>query len=243
MDTYLYTLLLAALPAIGNFSGGIIAELVPVSKRTLSVALHAAAGIIFAVVGIELIPRSIENANPLLIMSAFVAGGGLFILMDKTIHIIEARMDSDAVQAGQWSIFFAVSVDLFTDGVMVGAGNTVSFELALLLALGQVSADIPEGFATIANFKSGNIARKIRLMISAGFVVPVFLGATTGYWAVRGAPDIYKYLLLALTAGILLTAAVEEMLVEAHEAEDTPMMSMALVSGFALFAVITKWIG
>lgn len=41
----------------GKFGGGLLAEVVPVSRRLLSLALHAAAGIVLAVVGLELLPR------------------------------------------------------------------------------------------------------------------------------------------------------------------------------------------
>ncbi len=40
---YLIVLLLAAMPALGNFAGGALAEIFPVSRLTLNLALHAAA--------------------------------------------------------------------------------------------------------------------------------------------------------------------------------------------------------
>ena len=42
--------------------------------------------------------------------------------------------------------------------------------------------------------------------------MPILLGTTVGYWGVRGQPEIIKLALLAFTAGILLTLAVEEMI-------------------------------
>lgn len=53
-----------------------------------------------------------------------------------------------------WMIFVAVSIDLFSDGLMIGTGSSVSITMALTLALGQVMADVPEGYATIANMKN-----------------------------------------------------------------------------------------
>ena len=63
------------MPAAGNFLGGVLAELLPLSRRTLSYALHAAAGILFAVVGIELIPEALDGAAPWLMLILFVMGG------------------------------------------------------------------------------------------------------------------------------------------------------------------------
>ncbi len=58
MSGYLLVLGLAALPAAGNFAGGVLAEVFRVSERALSLALHLAAGIVLAVVGLELMPSA-----------------------------------------------------------------------------------------------------------------------------------------------------------------------------------------
>lgn len=144
--------------------------------------------------------------------------------------------------AGPWMIFIGVAIDLFSDGIMIGTGSTISVGLGLILALGQVPADIPEGFATIATFKDKGIPRGRRMLLSISFAIPVLLGATVGYWGVRGLPEVYKFVLLAFTAGILLTVAVEEIVGEAHETvEDSRWDSVVLVAGFALFALISVY--
>ncbi|WP_312620768.1 ZIP family metal transporter [Haloarcula sp. 1CSR25-25] len=140
-------------------------------------------------------------------------------------------------------IFAGVAVDLFSDGVMIGAGSTISLGLGLLLALGQVPADIPEGFATIATFKSKGVPRRTRLLLSLSFALPIFLGVTVGYWLVRGQPAIVKFGLLAFTAGILLTVAVEEIIPEAHKEGEARLAAVALVGGFALFTFISIYLG
>lgn len=104
-------------------------------------------------------------------------------------------------------IYFGVAMDLFSDGIMIGAGSTVSFGLALLLALGQVVGDIPEGFAVIANFKDKGIPRAKRLIISASFAAPILLGASAGYWFVQRRPEIVKFALLTFTAGVLVSSS------------------------------------
>jgi zinc transporter ZupT len=48
---------LALLPAFGNLSGGLFAEFFPTPKQRLNKALHVAAGIITAVVAVELCRR------------------------------------------------------------------------------------------------------------------------------------------------------------------------------------------
>ena len=244
MEEFAKVLLLAALPAVGNFAGGLLSEMITVSRRMLSLALHLAAGIVLGVIGIELMPRALSDGNqPWIVLLAFVLGGGFFVLVDKGIGIARARTGGDTRNAGAWAIYFGVAVDLFSDGVMIGTGSSLSLGLGLLLALGQVPADVPEGFATIATFKKRGFARKARLLLSASFAIPIFLGTAIGYFAVRGQPDIVKYALLAFTAGILLTVVVEEMLQEAHEEKDEPLSALLLVGGFALFGLISAYLG
>ncbi|WP_417791049.1 hypothetical protein [Stutzerimonas xanthomarina] len=115
-----------------------------------------------------------------------------------------------------WMIFVAVSMDLFSDGLMIGTGSSVSTALALTLALEQVMADVPEGYATIANMKDKGIPRRRRLLLSASFALPV----------------------------LLTVAAVEDMLSEAHEsAQDHRSSVLAFAGGFVLFTLVSAGLG
>ena len=244
MDEFGKVLMFAALPAAGNFVGGLLSEIFTVSRRVLSLALHLAAGIVFGVVGIELMPRALSDANQTwIILVMFVLGGAFFVLVDKGMDVVRARTGGNTANSAAWAIYFGVAVDLFSDGIMIGTGSSLSLGLGLLLALGQVPADVPEGFATIATFKNRDFKRKARLLLSASFAIPIFLGTAIGYFAVRGQPEIVKYSLLAFTAGILVTVAVEEMIVEAHKEKDEPFSALLLVGGFALFGLISAYLG
>lgn len=254
--SYLTVLALALLPAAGNFMGGLVSEFMTVSRRTLSLALHVAAGIILAIVGIELMPEALAVERPWIVLIAFVLGGGSFILLESSIGWVQGRFagvkagsdDQTPAQeedrepsVGPWAIYLGVSLDLFSDGLMIGTGSNIAPALGLLLALGQVPADVPEGFATIATFKNQGLPRGRRVLLAASFALPILLGATLGYFGVRGQPEIIKLALLSFTAGILVAVAVEEMIPEAHEAGDPRYAPLALVGGFALFALISVY--
>lgn len=241
---FLTALMYSCLPFLGNFLGGLLAEFVRVAPRSLSIALHAAAGILIAVVGIELMPKALAAERPWIVLLAFVAGGIFSILADRLIKKMQKKFSGNNESAGPWLIYFAVCVDLFSDGLMIGAGSTISAELALLLALGQVGGDLPEGFATIAALKGTNFSRTKRFIATMGFAVPLFLGTTIGYFLVRGQPEVIKFSLLAFTAAILVKAAVEEIIGEAHEAgEDTYLQQLAFIGGFALFSAVSVYLG
>ncbi len=242
MQEYLSVLVLAALPALGNMAGGLLAEAVTVSRKVLSIALHGATGIILAVVGMELMPEALRAEPPWVAVLAFVAGGGAYILIDRIADLAQERAEAGSHGArSAWAVFFGVAVDLFSDGLMIGTASTISLGLGLFLALGQVTADIPEGFATIAVFRSRGFSRRRRMLFSLLFAVPVLFGATIGFWLVRGQAEIYKLALLAFSAGLLVTVTVEEIVPQAHEGEDARLATVAFIAGFALFTLLSVY--
>lgn len=125
---------------------------------------------------------------------------------------------------------------------MIGTGSAIAGSLGFILALGQVPADIPEGFATIATFKNTTLTRAKRLLLSASFALPIFLGVTLSYWGVRNSSELVKLSLLAFTAGIMFIASVEEMVVEADRNYDRPLAGVFLVLGFALSSLLTAYL-
>ena len=243
MNDFMIVMGLAALPAAANFVGGALAEVFRVSGRVLSLALHLAAGIVLAVVGIELMPRALEAQPPWIPLLAFVAGGAVFIALDKAVGVVQARLGGGAKQASALAIFGGVSIDLFSDGIMIGTGTVLNPALGLLLALGQMPADVPEGFAAVATLRKAGVPRRSRLLMSAGFSIPVLAGAALGYLALRRAPEVVTLSVLAMTGGALVAVVVEEMITEAHEGDTSRSGPIFLTAGFALFAAISFYLG
>ena len=214
-----------------------------VSARVLSLSLHLAAGIVLGVVGLELMPEALKADPPWVPLLAFVAGGGVFIALDRLVHHVQARFGGSEDASGALGIFGGVSMDLFSDGVMIGTGVVVNPALGLLLALGQMPADVPEGFAAVASMRRAGIPRRRRLALAASFTVPILLGAALGFLALRQAPEVLTLSVLALTGGALSAVVVEEMVSEAHEGETSQLGPVFLTGGFALFAAISVYLG
>lgn len=242
MSDFLIVLAFAALPAAGNFAGGLFAEVLDVSERALSLALHLAAGIVLAVVALELVPQALEGNPPWIPVAAFVAGGAVFIGLEHLIDIVKDRLDTGEDSTGPLAIFTGVSLDLFSDGVMIGTGSVINPALGLLLAAGQVPADIPEGFAATATLKRAGFSRRTRLVMAASFAVPVLVGATIGYLALLQAPEILTLSVLAATGGVLISVVIEEMVTQAHDGPTSGYGPLLLTGGFGLFALISVYV-
>lgn len=234
---------LAVLPALGNFAGGLMAEFLNTPKRRLNRALHAAAGIVIAVVSVEILPEALARISPGIIALAFALGGLAYIAIGSVVEKLQTGSQSGSGM-GMWMIYIAVSVDLLSDGVLIGTGSVVSVSMALVLAVGQVLADVPEGYSTVANMKDKGVPRSRRLLLSVSLVIPVLGAALIAYFLLRNQSEAWQFGVLTFAAGLLMVAAVEDMLAEAHDAdEDTRWSLAAFIGGFVLFVLVSAGLG
>jgi len=77
---------LALLPALATFAGGLLAEWLRPSPRAVNRALHAATGIILAVVAIEVMPQALGAAPGRVLALMFVLGGGTYLAVEAAVE-------------------------------------------------------------------------------------------------------------------------------------------------------------
>jgi zinc transporter, ZIP family len=231
-------MLLALLPFVGNFSGAVLAETLSPSAAWRNRALHAAAGIVFAVVAVEIMPEALDVLSGWQIAVAFLVGGAIYLTAQT---IIERRTAGDG---RMWMIYLAVATDLFGDGLLIGSGTAVAASLGLTLAVGQVLADFPEGAATTITFQANEVPRRKRLLLAASFLLPVVGGAALSYLTLRNQSEGAQMVALVATSGLFAVAVFEDMITEAHDAsEDTRTSTAFLLLGFAAFTLVSAGLG
>lgn len=268
MDPFWRTLVLAAMPAAGALIGGLLGEMLTISRRTLSIMLHAVAGILLSVVGIELLPQALDGKWPLLHVGLFMAGVlftlGLDWATDLTRRLIRGGSEErpreeyapypcrrpgkhDVVQSGSagaaWVIFIGVAIDFITDGLMLVSGSDVQQNLGLVIGIALIAADSPEAFATISNMKSSGGKRSTRLWLAFSFPAILVLGALLGEWLLRGVSEVVQLGVLAFTAGIILTLVESQIIPETFEKWEGKVATVALTASFAGFALLSTWLG
>lgn len=242
MQEFLFALTLSALPVVSNFIGAMIAEALPSSKQTLGLALHAAAGVLLAIASTELIPRVVIAKPVWATILALFLGGAFFVWVNQLFNLSKNRLRGIDLNTVSLAIFLSIAIDLFGDGLMIGTSLTIAPHLGVVLASGRVVAHIPEGFVTNTAFKSQNMPRTKRFLLLAAFIIPVWLGATLGYWGLRGQADLPKLIVLAFTTGTLITAIAEEIIPEAHQTQDTNWSILTFIGSFALSILFSSYI-
>jgi ZIP family zinc transporter len=242
VNGYLSVLALSLLPLLGNFLGTAVAELSRTPRWVIGAALHAAAGVAVALVGIDLMPRALEATATWLFLILFGAGALVSYLLAQAADWVSRAVQGGS--GGAWMVYMATAADLLSDGLMTGASAAVSTELGLLLALSQVVANVPAGFATMSNFRSQDVSRRVRLASAASFAVPVILGVTVGFIALRGASETAQAGALAIIVGILLVTTIEDLVPEADKpGTSRPVSTASFVAGFAFFALLASYFG
>lgn len=267
-DAFWRTLVLAAMPAIGALLGGLLAEAVTLSRRSLSIMLHAVAGILLSVVGIELLPLALGGQYPLLHVGLFMLGVlftlGLDWATDLTRRLLRggtkerSKQDyapylcrrpgkHDIVKGGAgssaaWVIFIGVAIDFVTDGMMLVSGSDVERNLGLVIGIALVAADSPEAFATIANMKSAGGKRSTRLWLTLSFPVILIGGALLAEWVLRGTSNVVQLGVLAFTAGIILTLVESQIIPETFAKWEGKLATITLTASFVAFAMLSTWL-
>jgi len=82
----------------------------------------------------------------------------------------------------------------------------------------------------------------MRILLNLFASLPVLLGATIGYFLVKGQPVIVEYAILAFAAGVLLTITAEEIIPESHRNGEARLAALVLILGFALFTLISTYL-
>lgn len=208
-----YTLI----PCAGLIAGSLVSVAGAPATRTISAFQHFAAGVVFAAVAVELLPDLQRLASP----TAMVIGFGLGVgAMFATKAVFESA-----------GIMVPVAIDLFIDGVLIAVGFAAGAEGGMILLSGLTLETVSLGLSSApALVRSGmRTARVIAVTVVASAVV--LLGAGVGH-AIAGLSGHFLAGILGFGVAALLYLVTEELLVEAHEQPDTPLVTATFFAGF-----------
>lgn len=229
-------LLFSLIPVIAMLAGSAVAIIRTPSSNLRSLILHFAAGVVFSVVAVELIPDVVKTHAPVPLIIGFVAG---FILMIVLRKLGEKQEDKENVEKSSIpvSLVTAISVDILIDGLLLGTGFAAGFKEGVLLSIALSLELLSLGMATTTELKENNVSRRqnVTLMTALGclFIISISLGASI----LSHLPEQGLEILLSFGLAALLFLVTEELLTEAHEEKETVWHTSAFFAGFLLFVV------
>lgn len=198
------------------------------SKKTVSVLLSFAAGVMLSVVCFDLITDALKNSDIILVFLGVMFGFSLVFLLndliDRTaIHKKSAKKDgykgypSEKLFIGGVVMAVAIALHNLPEGMVIGASYADSnpsdifkfSELAVAVVIGL--HNIPEGMAVAVPLISGGMKRATAVMLTALTGAPTVIGAVIGYLLGTLSP-LWLALSLSFASGAMLYVVFGELL-------------------------------
>lgn len=206
-----------------------------------SAVLHLASGVVFAVVAVEFLPDLLEQDAPLATVLGFTFGTAAMLSVRSFTRWIQNRAPDQTVAGSTppYGLLFGTAVDIVIDGLILGiafaAGSTVGGLLALALTIELASL----GLATALALRSRRIGRARTIAIVSGLSLLFSASALAGASFLQGIEGTSLATLLAFGSAALLFLVTEELLTEAHETQETPMLTAAFFLGFIVILLFS----
>jgi len=230
-------LLFALIPVITMIAGGIIAIRRKPNGNVRSIILHFAAGVVFSVVAVELLPDIIKTHAPLQLIIGFTLGFIVMVGIRKVTEVKEVATASSLKNRLPYSLLMAIAVDVFIDGLLLGigfiAGNTEGILLAIALSVELLSL----GMATAIELGEIKISKQKSIALITGIAIVFFISAVLGATLLHNLSHQALEIVLSFGLSALLFLVTEELLIEAHEEKETVWHTSAFFGGFLLFLI------
>jgi ZIP family zinc transporter len=224
----LFSLLPVAAMAIG---AGIAAVRVP-GRRMRSGIQHFAAGVVFAVVAVELLPDMKETHDPLEIAGGFALGLIFMLLIEYWTGAHENSGEGGGC-SGSAGLLVAIGIDLLLDGLLIGIAFAAGAAEGVLLSIALGFELLSLGLALTVDLSRAGASVRRAILVPVGLALVMLVGgAVLGSTLLANAPEAVMATVLAFGSAALLFLVTEELLVEAHEVGETPWATSMFFVGF-----------
>lgn len=236
----LRTLLFSLLPVAGALIGSIIAVLRAPSEKARSYIQHFAAGVVFSLVGVELLPDIMKRHEPVQVVIGFTLGVAAMLAIKAWSERLEKAAVAEGAGARHVSLglLVGVAVDVSVDGLLLGIGFAVGSSIGVLLAIALAMELLSLGLAVAAELGQAGVSRGRSVATVSGVSLLIVVGAVAGLLAVSSLPEPLIEVALSFGLAALLFLVTEELLVEAHETEETLAGTASFFVGFLVFLII-----
>lgn len=199
--------------------------------------LHFAAGVVFAIVAAEFIPDLVHENRILATAIGFSIGTASMLIIRSATKVTEAT--KQAMPTGvAWGLLAGTAIDLAVDGLMLGIGFASGSKVGMLLTIALTIELLSLGIATTVSMLGNAVPRRkilvILVLLSLLFVFGAMLG---GGLAKSFSGDIFAAFVAFGTAALLFLVT-EELLTEAHEIEESPLLTATFFVGFLAIFIL-----
>lgn len=220
---------LVAFPVAAAISGAVVAAFITPGPKLSSGVQHFAAGVVFAALAGEVVPDLRSEGNLPVVVVGFATGVALLLALSAYSRRVEARPDAPPVPVG---LVVAVGIDLLIDGMLVGLGTSLGTNQGLVLTIALTLEILFLALSVSAQLAGRGASKTTAALVPSLLGLATAVGAIGGAAALGGASRTVLAGVLAFGAAALLYLVTEELLVEAHEAPETPLLAAMFFLGF-----------
>ncbi|MEO6211522.1 MAG: ZIP family metal transporter [Gemmatimonadaceae bacterium] len=255
------TLLYSLVPVCFTILGATISTFWPAMRRLRSHVLYLAAGVVFAVVAVELLPEIQRRALVGDVVLGFALGIGTMLGVDRVLDRMRSkdneetdgaverpqqvsdrvRVSADlprATAAVGLSLLIAIGIDFLLDGLLLGVGFAAGARIGILLALAEAAEQLSVGLAVAGEMMSAGLSRTRVITIVTALGSLVFVSAVLGATVLSRLSGGAMEVVLSFGVAALLYLVTEELLREANEERETTTGTLMFFTGFLVFLVI-----
>jgi len=237
MEVLTTAFLYSLAPLAAGIIGAIAVFVCTPNASVRSAIQHFAAGVVFSIAAVELLPEIRKQHSPVEILIGFSLGIVLMLVL-RSLTSKLARTKSGAGQSLPLPMLAATGIDVWIDGLLIGVGLHAGKKEGLLLTIALATEFFSLGLAITLELLGQRISRSKAFTLLLAVCLLVIPGAVigTGILAQVAPKTIQMFLSAGLAA--LLFLVTEERLVEAHEVEETPWITACFFLGFILFLTL-----
>jgi ZIP family zinc transporter len=129
-------------------------------------------------------------------------------------------------------------VDIALDGILIGVGFAAGEKQGLLLTIALSLEVLFLGISAASALSGVGVSRSKIWLTTGGLGALLLSGAGIGSVMLRGLAASTLDGVLSFGIAALLYLVIEELLVEAHEAPETPLLSAMFFVGFLVLLII-----
>ena len=223
-----YTLI----PVVVTIIGGTIAAYRSPGEKTRITVQHFAAGVVFAAVGLELLPELVTNLKILPLIIGFSSGVALML----AVRWITERVEGER---GSGGLVIAAGVDVFIDGLLMGVSFDVGLKAGIIITI-ALSIELLFLALSVASSLAKEGRSKSRIILTTIILsLLVLIGATLGGTLLEGIHGSGLEGIIAFAVAALLYLVIEELLVEAHKGgQDSAFSTTMFFVGFLIVLIL-----
>ncbi|MDQ2846330.1 MAG: ZIP family metal transporter [Actinomycetota bacterium] len=231
--------LLVVFPVLAAVLGAVLAALRRPGRRLTSGVQHFAAGAVIAAIALDVLPGLHMQRHLAIATAGFVVGAAALLGLRQLEAAGGQETHDGPTRRLPIGLLVAVGADLLVDGILVGLsvailGPAQGVALTIALTLVILPLALPVTVELSDRGASPVKAALIPPLLSLALVV----GAVGAVIVLGSAPAALLAAILAFGVAALLFLAAEELLVEAHEMIDTPLLAAMFFAGFFALYVL-----